>query len=163
MYHDIELKNRRLAKLVQNSKEIPGKELFQYYDEAGKRHSIDSGMVNEYIREISGHDFTAKDFRTWSGTVNALIAFKEIGSFETDKELKHKLKLAFDQVAERLGNTATVTKKYYVHPLIVNVYENNTMKKYLEALNDIEVDDGKADLTKEEKLVMAILENEKLQ
>lgn len=160
VYHDIELKSRKLAKLVENSKEIPGKELFQYFDEQGKRHSIDSGMVNEYIREISGHDFTAKDFRTWAGTVNALMAFREIGTYESDKDLKQKLKTAFDRVAEQLGNTATVTKKYYVHPLIVNVYENNTIKKYLDELEDFEVDDGKASLTPEEKMVMAILENE---
>ena len=77
---------------MQNCKDIPGKELFQYYDENGQRHAIESGMVNDYIKEISGDDFTAKDFRTWSGTVNALIAFKEIGEAESDKEYKSKVK-----------------------------------------------------------------------
>ncbi|HPZ26184.1 MAG TPA: DNA topoisomerase IB, partial [Kaistella sp.] len=90
VYHDIELKNAKLARAVQNCKDIPGKELFQYYDENGQRHAIESGMANEYIKEISGDDFTAKDFRTWSGTVNALIAFKEIGEAESDKEYKFK-------------------------------------------------------------------------
>ncbi|MDD4729520.1 MAG: DNA topoisomerase IB [Dysgonamonadaceae bacterium] len=75
--HDITLTNKKLARIVQQCKEIPGKELFQYYDEEGKHYPIDSGMVNDYIKEISGHDFTAKDFRTWSGTVNAFIALNE--------------------------------------------------------------------------------------
>ncbi|UOE42310.1 DNA topoisomerase IB [Chryseobacterium suipulveris] len=162
VYHDIDLKNRRLAKAVQNCKDIPGKELFQYYDDEGKRHSVDSGMVNSYIKEISGEDFTAKDFRTWSGTVNALIAFKEIGLAENDKDYKSKVKAALEKVAENLGNTATVCRKYYVHPLIVNLYENSSIEKYLNELDEIEINDGKAGLTKEEQVVMKILENEKL-
>lgn len=162
IYHDIDLKNNKLAKAVQNCKDIPGKELFQYYDEEGKRHAIESGMVNEYIKEISGEDFTAKDFRTWSGTVNALIAFKEIGAAESDKEYKSKVKEALDIVASHLGNTGNVCRKYYVHPLVINLYENNSIKKYLDELDEIEVNDGKTGLTKEESIVMKILENEKL-
>ena len=162
IYHDIDLKNAKLAKAVQNCKDIPGKELFQYYDEDGKRHPVDSGMVNEYIKEISGDDFTAKDFRTWSGTVNALIAFKEIGDAESDAAYKSKVKEALEMVAANLGNTATVCRKYYVHPLVINLYENKSIKKYLDELDEIEIDDGKAGLTKEETIVMKILENEKL-
>lgn len=163
VYHDIEIRNRRLAKAVQNCKDIPGKELFQYYNEEGKRHPIDSGMVNDYIREISGgEDFTAKDFRTWSGTVNAVIAFHEIGFAESDKDYKANVKKALETVAQHLGNTATVCKKYYVHPLVINLYENRTIKKYLDELDAIEVDDGRAGLTKEEIIVMKMLENEKL-
>ena len=161
IYHDIDLRNRKLAKAVQNCKDIPGKELFQYYDDEGKRHPIDSGMVNEYIKEISGEDFTAKDFRTWSGTVNALIAFKEIEAAENDSTYKSKVKKALEMVAENLGNTPTVCRKYYVHPLVINLYENNSIRKYLDELDAIEVDDGKAGLTKEEKIVMKILETEK--
>lgn len=162
IYHDIDLKNAKLAKAVQNCKDIPGKELFQYYDEDGKRHPVDSGMVNDYIKEISGDDFTAKDFRTWSGTVNALIAFKEIGEAESDTAYKSKVKEALEMVAANLGNTATVCRKYYVHPLVINLYENKSIKKYLDELDEIEIDDGKAGLTKEEAIVMKILENEKL-
>ncbi|MGZ5273756.1 MAG: DNA topoisomerase IB, partial [Kaistella sp.] len=162
IYHDIDLKNAKLAKAVQNCKDIPGKELFQYYDEEGRRHAIDSGMVNEYIKEISGDDFTAKDFRTWSGTVNALIAFKEIGEAESDSAYKAKVKEALEMVAAHLGNTATVCRKYYVHPLVINLYENSSIKKYLDELDEIEIDDGKAGLTREETIVMKILENEKL-
>ena len=162
IYHDIDLKNAKLAKAVQNCKDIPGKELFQYYDEDGSRHAIDSGMVNDYIKEISGDDFTAKDFRTWSGTVNALIAFKEIGEAENDSGYKSKVKEALEMVAQNLGNTATVCRKYYVHPLVINLYENRSIKKYLDELDAIEIDDGRSGLTKEEHIVMKILENEKL-
>ncbi len=160
--HDIDLKSKRLSKLIQKCKDIPGKELFQYIDDEGKRHTVDSGMVNDYIKEISGEDFTAKDFRTWSGTVSALIAFKEIGYAETHTEYKKKVKEALEIVASHLGNTSTVCRKYYVHPLVINLYENNTIKKYLDELEKIEENDGKADLTHEEKLVLKILENEKL-
>lgn len=160
--HHVDLKSKRLAKLVQKCKEIPGKELFQYYDDEGKRHSIDSGMVNDYIKELSGEDFTAKDFRTWAGTVNALIAFKEIGYAENNTQYKKKVKEALDIVASHLGNTSTVCRKYYVHPLVINLYENNTIKKYLDELEKIEENDGKAGLTQEEKLVLKILENEKM-
>lgn len=160
--HKIDLKSRRLSRLVQKCKDIPGKELFQFLDEDDNRHSIDSGMVNNYIKEISGEDFTAKDFRTWSGTVNALIAFKEIGYAETNSEYKKKVKEALEMVASHLGNTSTVCRKYYVHPLVINLYENNTIKKYLDELEQIEENDGKADLTQEEKLVLKILETEKM-
>lgn len=160
--HDIDLKSKRLSKLIQKCKDIPGKELFQYIDDEGNRHTVDSGMVNDYIKEISGEDFTAKDFRTWSGTVSALIAFKEIGYAETHTEYKKKVQEALEIVASHLGNTSTVCRKYYVHPLVINLYENNTIKKYLDELEKIEENDGKADLTHEEKLVLKILENEKL-
>jgi len=160
--HDIDLKSRRLSKLIQKCKDIPGKELFQYIDDEGNLHTVDSGMVNDYIKEISGEDFTAKDFRTWSGTVSALIAFKEIGYAETHTEYKKKVKEALEMVASHLGNTSTVCRKYYVHPLVINLYENNTIKKYLDELEEIEKNDGKAGLTHEEKLVLKILENEKM-
>ncbi|SDQ67252.1 DNA topoisomerase-1 [Chryseobacterium soldanellicola] len=160
--HNIDLRSKRLSRLVQKCKDIPGKELFQFYDDEGNRHSIDSGMVNDYIKEISGEDFTAKDFRTWSGTVNALIAFKEIGYAENNTEYKRKVKEALEIVASHLGNTSTVCRKYYVHPLVINLYENNTIKKYFDELEQIEENDGKAGLTHEEKLVLKILENEKM-
>lgn len=160
--HNVNLKSKRLARLVQKCKEIPGKELFQYYDDEGNRHTIDSGMVNEYIKEISGENFTAKDFRTWSGTVNALIAFKEIGYAENNTQYKKKVKEALEMVASHLGNTSTVCRKYYVHPLVINLYENNSIKKYLDELEQIEENDGKAGLTHEEKLVLKMLETEKM-
>ncbi len=155
--YDISLKNKKLAAIVQKCRDIPGKELFQYYDKDGTRHSIDSGTVNEYIKNISGKDFSAKDFRTWSGTVNAFLAFKEIGFADNDTETKKNVVKALDKVAEQLGNTRTVCKKYYIHPLIISLYENKSLDKYFKQLNQIEVDDGKTALTTEEKLIMKIL------
>ena len=160
--HDIELKNKKLAKLVQDCRDIPGMELFQYYDENGGRHSIDSGMVNDYIKDISGEDFTAKDFRTWSGTVNAFLAFKELGEAESDSQKKKNIIEAYDRVACQLNNTRNVCKKYYVHPLIVNLYENNSLKSYLDELDKIEEYDGISGLTREESTVLKILKKEKL-
>ncbi len=156
--HDITLKNKKLAGIVQKCRDIPGKELFQYYREDGTRHSVDSGMVNDYIKNISGQDFTAKDFRTWSGTVNAFLAFKEIGFAETAAASKKNITDALDKVAAHLGNTRTVCKKYYVHPLIISLYENKSLDKYFKQLDDIEEDDKIAGLTQDEKVIMKILE-----
>lgn len=159
VYHDLNIKNKRLAKLVKACRDIPGKELFQYYTTEGGKKSIDSGMVNEYIKRISGGQFTAKDFRTWSGTINAFLAFKSLGSFDTDAEAKKKVIEALDIVSKQLGNTRSVCKKYYVHPAILSSYENKTLEKYMAELNKIGVNDNKTDLTSEEKIVMRILEN----
>lgn len=160
--HDITFTNKRLARIVQQCKEIPGKELFQFYDEEGKRHPISSGMVNDYIKEISGEDFTAKDFRTWSGTVNAFLALNELGIAETETERKELIVSALDKVACLLGNTRAVCKKYYVHPLILQLYETQSLNKYLKQLDTIEKNDNKAGLTYEEQVILALLENERL-
>jgi len=159
VFHDINLKNNKLSKIVKQCRDIPGKELFQYFDENGERHSIDSGMVNEYIKKISGgSEFTAKDFRTWAGTVQALLALKSIGCCETATETKRRIVEALDIVSTHLGNTRTVCKKYYVHPLILTLYESKGLEKYIAELDKIEKDDDKSSLTSEEKIVMKILE-----
>jgi len=157
--HTISLKNKKLSAIVQQCKDIPGKELFQYYDDEGNRHTIDSGMVNEYLKKISGADFTAKDFRTWAGTVNAFLAFKETGFAETATETKKNIVEVLDKVAAQLGNTRTVCKKYYVHPVIITMYEDKSLEKYFKELEEIEVNDSKADLTSDEKIIMKILQN----
>ena len=157
--HNITLKSKKLAGIIKKCRDIPGKELFQFYDKEGNRHSIDSGLVNNYIREISHADFTAKDFRTWAGTVQAFLALKSIGCCETETEAKRKMVEALDIVSEHLGNTRTVCKKYYVHPLILSLYESKKLEKYIESLDSIEKDDGKAGLSPEEKIVMEILES----
>ena len=159
VFHDIDLKNSKLSKIVKQCRDIPGKELFQYFDENGERHSIDSGMVNDYIKKISGGtEFTAKDFRTWAGSVQALLALKSIGCCETVTETKKRIVEALDTVSQHLGNTRTVCKKYYVHPLILTLYESGALEKYTAELDQIEKDDNKTDLTPEEKVVMKILE-----
>ena len=127
--HTVSLKSRKLATIVQNCRDIPGKELFQYIDEEGNRQSIDSGMVNEYIRRLAGEDFTAKDLRTWCGTLAALTAITENG-IETGDSRK-KVIAVLDKVSEQLGNTRTVCKKYYVHPSLLELYEDGKLDKWL--------------------------------
>ncbi len=130
VYHNITLKSKKLANIVQQCRDIPGKELFQYYTEDGKHRSIDSGMVNNYIKEISGGSFTAKDFRTWAGSLQALEAFEQIGEADTVTETKKRIVEVLDIVSKHLGNTRTVCKKYYVHPAVIDNYSNNTLSKY---------------------------------
>lgn len=154
--HVISLKNKKLAKLIKQCRDIPGKELFQYFDEEGNHHSIDSGMVNDYIHEISGKTFTAKDFRTWAGTVLAFMALKEAGCCETEAETKHNIIAALDKVSEALGNTRAVCKKYYVHPQILTLYGNKKLEKYFNA--DTKQSKKEGALLPEENAVMKILE-----
>jgi len=156
--HNISLKSKKLANIIKKCRDVPGKELFQYYDQEGNRHSIDSGLVNNYIREISQTDFTAKDFRTWAGTVQAFLALKSIGCCDTVTETKRKIVEALDNVSNHLGNTRTVCKKYYVHPLILSLYESKKLEKYMQDLDSIEKEDGEECLSPEEKMVMKILE-----
>jgi len=133
--HTVTLKSRKLAKIVQNCRDIPGKELFQYIDEDGKRQSIDSGMVNEYIHSLAGEDFTAKDFRTWCGTVAALNAIIENG-LDEKLDSKKKVIAVLDKVSEQLGNTRTVCKKYYVHPSLLELYECGKLDNMINKKND---------------------------
>jgi DNA topoisomerase-1 len=157
--HDIALKSKILSRIVKGCKDIPGKELFEFYDDNGKIHSIDSGMVNNYISTITGGEFTTKDFRTWAGTVSALVAFSELGSYETTTEMNQKIPAAFDMVAKQLGNTRTVCKNYYVHPVIVELYKENKLGKYLDQLKVIETADGQKELLPEEKVLLNILKH----
>lgn len=155
--HKITLHNRRMARMVQKCRDIPGKELFQYYDLEGKRRSIDSGMVNRYIKEAMGGDFSAKDFRTWAGTLNIIRAFKSIGEADSESDCKKNIIAALDEVSKKLGNTRTVCKKYYVHPGIIKLYEEKNLYKYLNELEIIEQPDNLTGLTSEERTLMKIL------
>lgn len=160
--HSISVNNKRLAGLVKKCRDIPGKELFQYMDENKKYHSIDSGMVNEYIKKISGKDFSAKDFRTWSGTIYAFLAFKSLGCCDTLTETKKKIVEALDIVSKQLGNTRNVCKKYYVHPIVISLFEDKRIENYFKALDKIETNNSKTDLTAEEKVLMKIFEKESI-
>jgi DNA topoisomerase I len=126
-YHKIDIEDRRLAKIVSHCQAIPGQELFQYIDDDGKPRDITSTDVNEYLQQIAGTDFTAKDFRTWGGTVLAALALKEFEKSETKKQAKKNLVRAIESVAERLGNTPAICKKCYIHPEIMNAYLDGTM------------------------------------
>lgn len=128
--HNIKLQSRRMANLVKKCRDIPGQELFQYLDDDGKRHTIGSGDVNSYIKEITGEDFTAKDFRAWAGSLNALCAFHDLGEHSSETDCKRKIVNVLDSVASKLGNTRTVCKKYYVHPTVIASYEKGSIWNY---------------------------------
>ncbi len=155
--HEISLRHPRLARMVQQCREIPGKELFQFYNDDGQRKSVDSGMVNKYIKDATGGDFSAKDFRTWAGTLNIIRAFQSIGEAESESASKKNVVAALDEVSKKLGNSRTVCKKYYVHPGIIKLYEEKNLSKYLKELDKIEQPDNLTGLTTEEKVLMKIL------
>lgn len=155
--HSINLQNRKLARIVKECRDIPGKELFQYYDEEGKVQCIDSGMVNQYIQSITGEKFTAKDFRTWAGCLHFLLAFKNLALNQEEEAKAPTVNQLLDEVSERLGNTRTVCRKYYVHPGIIQLYEEQQLSSYLKQLDKIEEPDDAASLTSEEKVLMKLL------
>jgi DNA topoisomerase-1 len=156
--HEVSLKNKKLAAIVKACKEIPGKELFQYYDDEGHRGLIDSGKINQYIKDATQGDFTAKDFRTWAGTLNIISSLKTMEEAITEAEKKKKIVAAIDEVSVKLGNTRTVCKKYYVHPGIIKLYEEDKLKQMLDELDVIEEPDQTTGLLKEELVLMGLLE-----
>jgi DNA topoisomerase I len=160
--HRISIKSRRLAAIVKQCRDIPGKELFQYIAADGSRKQIDSGMVNDYIRNISGGDFTAKDFRTWAGTAHAIRCFAAVIDPCTPGEKKKRVVAVLDQVAALLGNTRTVCRKYYVHPLIISLFENDRLHKYVCNAAIEQFEPGQQGLNAVEQLLMGILQKEKI-
>lgn len=158
----VSIKNRRLAKIVKQCSDVPGKELFQYLADDGSRKNIDSGMVNGYLKSLTGKDFTAKDFRTWSGTVQAISAFKNIALAENATDVKHNIVAVMEVVAKYLGNTRTVCKKYYVHPIVTDLYEKEKLQVYLDKIADAEAVPKDGALSGVEKLLLSILKNEKI-
>src|SRR5438874_12840025 len=120
--HQVAITDRRLARIVQQCQDLPGQELFQYVDARGKRQSISSDDVNAYLRETTGRDITAKDFRTWAGTMLAAKQLSGFGPARSGREATRNINRALDAVADRLGNTRTVCKKYYVHPDLLRAY-----------------------------------------
>ncbi|HYI66774.1 MAG TPA: hypothetical protein VEW95_07625 [Candidatus Limnocylindrales bacterium] len=131
--HDVPILDRRLARLVRQCQEIPGQELFQYIDGDGRRQSIDSGEVNDYLREITGQEFTAKDFRTWAGTVAASMALQDFLEIDDDAGRKKAIIGAIEKVAGQLGNTPAVCRACYVHPDILDSYLDGTLVDALSA------------------------------
>lgn len=120
--HCVALNDPRLARIVQRCQDLPGQEIFQYLDAFGKRKPVTSDDVNEYLREVSGRDITAKDFRTWGGTMVAAVALRTMGPATSRREADRNIIQALDTVAERLGNTRAVCRKYYVHPALLEAY-----------------------------------------
>jgi DNA topoisomerase-1 len=125
--HAVDLTDARLSKIVKRCQELPGQELFQYRDEEGNVHDITSTDVNDYLRELSGGEFTAKDFRTWAGTVLAAIALQEYEKFDSQAQAKKNVVKAIETVAKQLGNTPTICRKCYIHPAIIDAYFNGSV------------------------------------
>lgn len=125
--HTITLRNKKLARLVNRCEEIPGWELFQYYDEHGEKQRVDSTLINDYIHQLSGDLFSAKDFRTWGATKTFFETVYDLGYTSNQKENRSNIIKAFDQAASALHNTRAVCKKYYVHPQVVDAYETGTI------------------------------------
>jgi DNA topoisomerase-1 len=154
----LELKDRKLAGIVKRCRELPGYELFQYVDRDGERHSVDSDDVNSYLKETTGADFTAKDFRTWAGTVLAALALKEFEAFDSEAAAKRNITHAIEQVAGRLGNTVSICRKCYVHPEVFDAYLDGTLADGLRDDIDTALIDEISDLTPEEVAVLAFLQ-----
>ncbi|HYU33173.1 MAG TPA: DNA topoisomerase IB [Thermoanaerobaculia bacterium] len=120
--HSVEIQDRRLARVVKQCRDLPGQTLFQYMDENGEQQKVRSEDVNAYLREISGEDFTAKDFRTWGGTVLMLAALLDAGGCDSEEEAGKTVVQAVKQVAESLGNRPAICRKYYIHPVVIDTY-----------------------------------------
>ena len=127
--HSVRITDRRLARIVRGCRDLPGQELFQYLDDEGRRCNIGSGDVNEYVREICGEDFTAKDFRTWAGTVLMCAAFRELDA--ADAPSSKRFLQAIDAVAGMLGNTRAVCRKSYIHPAVMDACETGAIEQML--------------------------------
>mgnify|MGYP002622156779 CR=1 FL=1 len=121
--HAIAVTERRIARIVQRCQDLPGKELFKYIDDDGKRQTVTSDDVNEYLRAAAGGEVSAKDFRTWGGSMLAALALRDTGPAATQREAARNINRAIDAVAERLGNTRAVCRKYYVHPALLQAYQ----------------------------------------
>ncbi len=154
---NLDLKDRRVAKLVRSIQDLPGQQLFQYVDEDGKRQPVSSSDVNDYLREITGEDITAKDFRTWAGTVLASMALAEFEVVDSQARMKKNVKAAIERVASRLGNTPTICRKCYVHPHVLSSYLDGSL---LEGIKREVEDELRADadqLKPEEAALLGLL------
>jgi DNA topoisomerase-1 len=151
--HKMSLESVKLANLVKKCKDIPGQDLFQYYDDDGHHRSISSSDINNYLKNITHEDFTAKDFRCWAGSVNALGAFQKLVQPESQTEFKHKVIEVLDEVASKLGNSRTVCKKYYVHPTVIAAFERGSIWNY-------KANPKNSDLNEAEYALVVLLENE---
>jgi len=156
--HVVDLDYHRLARIVKRCLDLPGYDLFQYLDEGGHPQSIDSADVNDYLREITGQSFTAKDFRTWAGSVLACALLGEAEAFESESQAKKNVVAAIKSVAERLGNTPAVCRKCYVHPAVLESYTGGLMLKAVEKRVQEEIEKTPHNLRKEERDLLRLLE-----
>jgi len=151
---EVDVTDRRVSKIISKCQDLPGQDLFQYVDDEGEIQEVTSQDVNDYLREITGEDFTAKDFRTWGGTVLAAIALNAQGKFETKKQAKANVKTAICAVAHLLRNTPAICRKCYVHPLLIETYLNGTQ---IAGLNGASKGTRHPDLHNAERAVLKFL------
>jgi DNA topoisomerase-1 len=152
------IRDRRIAKVIRACQDLPGQELFQYVDEGGETRDVTSSDVNAYLREISGEDITAKDFRTWHGTVLAAMALQEFQKFDSQAGAKKNIKEAIQQVAARLGNTPTICRKCYIHPEILTTYIEGSLLLEVKKKVESELREDLAGLKPEEAAVLTLLQ-----
>jgi DNA topoisomerase-1 len=158
VYHQVKVHDRRLARIIQRTRDLPGQELFHYVDDDGTTHTVGSHDVNEYLRTISGEDYTAKDFRTWSGTVLAALALQEFEKYDSQVQAKKNIVRAIESVAEKLGNTPSICRKCYVHPAVLEAYLEGTVLEALRARTEQELVGDLHALHPEEAAVLALLQ-----
>ena len=156
--HDIALGDPRLAKVVRDCRDLPGQELFQYLDDDGKPCDVNSADVNNYLQEAAGHAFTAKDFRTWAGTVLAAMALREFEAFDSEAQAKRNVLRAIEGVSKRLGNTPTVCRKCYIHPEVIESYLDGSMLNTLKQRAEAEIGKNLNTLRSEEAAVLGLLQ-----
>ena len=155
--HVVEVSHPRIARIVRSLQELPGQELFQYVDEEGSRQAVDSGDVNDYLRDLAGDDFTAKDFRTWAGTVLAAWALSEFEKIDSKAAARRNITAAIKRVAAQLGNTPAVCRSSYVHPEILNCYLDGSLVEHLRGEIKATLKDDLTGLTSEETAVLLLL------
>jgi DNA topoisomerase-1 len=154
---EVDLSDARLARIVSRCQELPGQELFAYIDDEGEVRSVESSDVNDYLREISGQDFTAKDFRTWAGTVLAAWALREFTQVDSEAQAKRNVVSAIERVAEWLGNTPAVSRRSYVHPSVIDAYLDGDVVREARETADVALADDLPDLAPQEAAVLALL------
>jgi DNA topoisomerase-1 len=155
---NLQIRDRRVAKIIRACQELPGQDLFQYFDEDGERQSVTSNDVNAYLKEITGTEITAKDFRTWAGTVLAAWALKEFESFDSDAKAKKNIRAAIEKVAAQLGNTPTICRKCYIHPELFSCYVEGSLLLEVKEEIDKGLRKDLPGLRPEEAAVLTLLE-----
>ena len=155
--HEVDMDDLRIAKIVRKLQDLPGQELFQYVDEEGQFRDITSQDVNSYLREITGEDFTAKDFRTWAGTVLVALALNLQDAFQTKKQAKANVKDAISAVSKILGNTPAVCRKCYVHPAVLESYLDGDLLEGLKVKTKQGIEEKSGDLRENEMAVLQFL------
>jgi DNA topoisomerase I len=154
---NLQIKDRRVAKIIRACQELPGQHLFEYLDSEGNPQSVGSADVNQYLRETTKREITAKDFRTWHGTVLAAMALSEFETFDSQALAKKNVRAAIERVAARLGNTTTICRKCYIHPEVLNSYLDGKLLEEIELQVETELRDHLAGLKPEEAAVLALL------